>query len=75
MSPSPSKKTRNNNSDLRRYAGLTMQLFAGLALGVFIGMKADEWLRISFPVFVWVLPLAIIVSMIYKLIKETGARK
>ena len=73
MLPSPGKK--NNNKDLWRYAGLTTQIFAGLALGVFIGIKCDEWFAFSFPVLVWVIPLAILVSIIYKLIKETGKKK
>jgi hypothetical protein len=65
----------NNNRDLLKYAGLTAQIFAGLGLAIFIGMKLDEWLHISFPVLVWVLPLLVIVSIIYKLIKETSRRK
>jgi type IV secretory pathway TrbD component len=65
----------NNNRDLLKYAGLTAQIFAGLGLAIFIGMKLDKWLHISFPVLVWVLPLLVIVSLIYKLIKETSRRK
>jgi hypothetical protein len=65
----------NNNRDLLKYAGLTTQIFAGLGLAIFIGIKADKWLHISFPVFVWVLPLIVIVSLIIKLIKETNRRK
>lgn len=58
-----------------RYAGLGMQLFASLGLAVFIGVKADKWLKISFPVFAWVLPLVVLCMMIYKLIRETSKRK
>jgi hypothetical protein len=65
----------NNNRDLLKYAGLTAQIFIGLGLAIFIGIKADEWLFISFPVFVWVLPLLVIVSLIIKLVKETNRRK
>jgi len=67
--------SHNNNRDLLKYAGLTTQIFAGLGLAIFIGIKLDKWLHISFPVLVWVLPLLVIVSLIYKLIKETGRRK
>ncbi len=70
MSPSPSKN--NNNRDLWRYAGLTTQIFAGLGIGVLAGIKCDEWLRISVPVFVWLIPLIIIIVIIYKLIKDTA---
>ena len=72
MSPSPNNR---NNSDLWRYAGLTTQIFAGLGIAVFAGIKLDEWSRISFPVFVWVIPLVLLVAMIYKLIKDTGKKK
>jgi hypothetical protein len=70
----PAKKN-NNNKDLLRYAGLATQLFLAIGLAVFFGIKLDEWLNISFPVLVWVLPLLIIVSIIYKLIKETNTKK
>lgn len=72
MSPS---RNNGSNNDLWRYAGLATQIFVALGLGVFLGHKADQWLHISFPVLVWVIPLGIIVSMIYKLIKETGKKK
>jgi hypothetical protein len=67
--------SHNNNRDLLKYAGLTTQIFAGLGLAVFIGYKLDKVLHISFPVLVWVLPLLVIVSLIYKLIKETNRKK
>ena len=67
--------SHNNNRDLLKYAGLTTQIFVGLGLAIFIGIKLDKWLHISFPVLVWVLPLLVIVSLIYKLIKETSRRK
>lgn len=70
----PSQKN-NNNRDLLRYAGLATQLFVAIGLAVFFGIKLDDWLNISFPVLVWVLPLLIIVSVIYKLIKETNTKK
>ncbi len=65
----------NNNRDLLKYAGLATQLFVALGLAVFTGLKADEWLHISFPVFVWVIPLLVIVALIFKLIKETNRKK
>ncbi len=66
---------KNDNRDLLRYAGLATQLFLALGFSVFIGLKLDAWLHISFPLLVWVIPLLVIISMIYKLIKETSKRK
>ena len=58
-----------------RYAGLAMQFFVSIGLALFVGMKADGWIKMSFPLFVWLLPLLIITAIIYNLIKETSARK
>jgi hypothetical protein len=56
-----------------RYAGLAMQLFASLGIAIFIGLKLDKWLKLSFPLFLWLLPLLVIVGLIIKVIKETGS--
>ena len=57
-----------------KYAGLGMQIFVSLGLAVFVGYKADKWLTTRFPVFVWALPLIVLVLLIYKLIRETSKR-
>jgi F0F1-type ATP synthase assembly protein I len=57
-----------------KYAGLTMQIIVGLAIAVFIGLKLDEWLHFTTPIFVWVLPLLVIVVMIYQVIKDTSKK-
>lgn len=58
-----------------RYAGLAMQFLISIGLGVFIGLKADKWLTISFPLLVWLLPLLIIVGLLYNILKETSKKK
>jgi hypothetical protein len=45
-----------------------------MGISLFIGIKADKWLRLSFPVFAWALPLLVIVVLIVKLIKESSKR-
>ena len=55
-----------------RYAGLATQMMAGLGIAVFIGIKADKWVRLSFPVFTWLLPLLALAGMLYRIVKETG---
>lgn len=67
------KKT--DNSLLLKYAGLATQLLIGLALAVFLGMKTDEWLHFKMPLAVWVLPLAVIAGVIFKVIKDTAPKK
>lgn len=68
------QRPNKSRSDLMKYAGLGMQIFVSLGLAVFAGYKADQWLGMHFPVFVWVLPLIVLFLMIYKLIKETSKR-
>ena len=69
------KKPVKGNNDLLRYAGLGTQIFVALGIAVFAGYKADQWARMSFPLFVWALPLLVLGGMIYKLIKDTSKKK
>jgi len=55
-----------------RYAGLAMQFMVSIGLGIFLGLKADEWLHFSFPLLVWLLPLLMIIGIIVKIIKDTN---
>jgi hypothetical protein len=64
----------NNNKDLMRYAGLATQMLVSLGIAVFIGLRADKWLKLSFPILSWVLPLLVMAAIIYQIIKETGPK-
>lgn len=66
------KPSRNNKGLLLKYAGLTMQILVSLAIAVFAGFKADEWLHFYTPMLVWILPLLVIIVMIYQVIKDTS---
>jgi hypothetical protein len=57
-----------------RYAGLAMQMFVSLGVAVLLGLKADKWLKLSFPLLLWLLPLLVLAVIIYQLIKETGRK-
>lgn len=59
---------------LLRYAGLGAQLLAAIGLSVFIGVKGDAWLGCS-PLLTIALPLLVLGSTFYKLIRETGNKK
>jgi len=69
-SKQPSNK--KNYSDLLRYASLGTQIFVSLGIAVFLGLKADKWLKISAPLLVIVLPVVVLVGIIYKIAKETS---
>ncbi len=64
-----------DNRLLWKYAGLATQLMVGLGLAVYGGLTLDEWLKIGMPVAVWVLPLLLIISLIIKIIIDTGKKK
>lgn len=71
---SKKQQSESNRKFLLKYAGLGSQLIAAIAIGVFAGIKADEWLCIS-PVLTCALPLLILASFFYKLFKETSSNQ
>ena len=68
------KTRKETNKELLQYAGMGMQFLVSIALGIFIGLKADKWLNFSFPLLVWILPLLIIAGLIIKIIKDTSRK-
>jgi hypothetical protein len=58
--------------ELLRYAGLSSQVAGSIAIAVLLGIKADKWLKVSFPILSWCLPLLVIVVLIIKLIKDSS---
>lgn len=62
-------------TELWQYAGIGGQLLVSLGIGVFLGLKADEWLNFKIPILVWLLPLLILIAMIARLIKATSKKK
>ena len=71
-SQSPDEKS---NVSLIQYASMGTQLLVGIGIAVFIGLKADQWIKLKIPLLVWILPLVIIIGFILKLIKATARRK
>lgn len=57
---------------MMKYAGMATQFLVSIGLSVYLGLKLDGWLDISFPVLVWMIPLLVIIFTIYKLVKETN---
>jgi hypothetical protein len=66
------QRNTNNNNELIRYASLGTQLFVSLGLAVFLGLKADKWLKISAHLLIWLLPLVVLIGMLYKIVKDTS---
>jgi len=58
-----------------RYAGLSGQLAASVGVAVWLGIKADKWLKLSFPIFSLVVPLVVIVFFLVQIIKANSGKK
>lgn len=73
--PDKKDKQQDNSYLLLRYASLGGQLIISLGLAVFAGMKADKWLKISFPLLGWLLPLLVLIVILNKIVKDTAPKK
>jgi len=59
---------------MMQYAGQAAQLAAGLLLTVFLGRWIDRWARIGIPVFIWLLPLLLLIGMMIKAVRDTSKK-
>ena len=57
-----------------QYAGFAAQLAVGLILAVYAGMWLDKQTGIKIPIFIWLLPLVILVAMLFKVVKDTSKK-
>jgi hypothetical protein len=62
--------SRRRRQELIRYAGLSTQVVVSIGVSVFLGMKADKGLKVSFPILSWALPLLVIVVLLVNLIRS-----
>ncbi len=70
----PSQDKHSPNTLLMQYASLAGQLAVGLLLMVYLGSKLDNWVRPGIPVFIWLLPLFLVIGMIVKVIRDTSKK-
>jgi hypothetical protein len=70
----PSTQEKKKNADLLQYASMGTQFLVGIGAGVFIGLKADSWLKLKIPLLIWILPLVIIIGFTLKLIRGTAKK-
>ena len=59
---------------LYHYTGLAMQWLVILLLSVWGGKKADQSLKFSKPVFSWLFPVIAIVTLLFKVVKDTRSK-
>ena len=72
--PQPDKEGGDRRRELMRWAGLGSQMVASVGISVLLGVKADKWLKLSFPILSWVLPLLVIAGLLINLVRE-GSKK
>lgn len=61
----------NKQNILAKYGSLGTQMLVGVGLATYGGMWIDKKIDIKIPIFIWLLPMLVIVVMIVKLIKDT----
>ena len=68
MTQQNSKKKQFN--DYAKYSSIAFQMLAIILVGVFGGIKLDEFLKTKFPVFTVILTILSVVLAIYFVIKD-----
>lgn len=73
MSKNQDNELRKNKERLNSYAkysGLVFQMIVVIGIGVFGGIKLDEWLQLDFPIFTIVLSFIAVILAIYYAVKD-----
>ena len=71
----PDRKNRPPLESYARYSSLAFQMFAIIGLGIFGGVKLDNWLNIGFPVFTVLLSIISVAAAIYSAVKGLLKKK
>ena len=68
--PKPDKQSRPPLESYARYSSLAFQMFAIIGLGIYGGVKLDQWLHFRFPVFTVLLSIISVGAAIYTAVKD-----
>jgi hypothetical protein len=69
------RRSNDRRKELLRWAGLSTEVVASVGFSLFLGVKADKWLKLSFPILSLALPLVVIVVLLINLIREGSNKK
>jgi len=69
MDPSLKKKKKSLDS-YTRYSSIAFQMLVIILIGVFGGIKLDDWLKLSVPVFTIVLSILAVILSIYTVTRD-----
>jgi len=67
LSPEKEKKSLDNYT---RYSSIAFQMLIIILIGVFGGIKLDEWLKLTVPVFTIILSILSVILAIYTVTKD-----
>jgi hypothetical protein len=70
MKPKNQPRELKKLNDIAKYSGMAFQMLIIIGIGVFGGIKLDDWLHMRFPLFTVVLSLAAVMLAIYYFIKD-----
>ena len=57
-----------------KYAGMGTYILVALGVAVFLGINADLWLKLNFPLLIWLTPLIVLTAIFYKIYKDTSKK-
>jgi len=64
------KKSKKSLANYARYTSIAFQMLAIILVGVFGGIKLDEWVGTEFPVFTVVLSFLAVIASILSVVRE-----
>lgn len=68
--PKPDSEKRSPLENYARYSNIAFQMLAVIVLGIFGGVKLDQWIAWRFPIFTVLLSVLSVFTAIYLVIKD-----
>lgn len=70
MNQNKRQKPKKLFDDFIRYSSLAFEMAVIMGIGVWLGIKIDQWLNLSFPVFTLILMILSVIGAIYHAIRD-----
>jgi hypothetical protein len=70
MNPIKDQKPKKQFDDFIRYSSLAFEMMIIMGIGVWLGVKLDQWLNMSFPAFTLSLMILSVIGAIYHAIRK-----
>jgi hypothetical protein len=70
MNPNKLQKPKKQFDHFIRYSSLAFEMMVIMGAGAWLGVKLDQWLNMSFPVFTLCLMILSVIGAIYHVIRK-----